>query len=84
MKKRIAALLLAALMLTGILASCVNRKPNTPDNSGNDSGSETKGDDWDFSRFDDIKLPEGTVVNIMSRAYQRHANEITVETEDGK
>ena len=27
MKKRIAALLLAALMLTGILASCVNRKP---------------------------------------------------------
>ena len=82
MKKRIAALLLAALMLTGILASCADKKPETPDNSGN-NGTETRGDDWDFSRFNDIKLPEGTVVNIMSRAYERHANEITVETEDG-
>lgn len=83
MKKRIAALLLAALMLTGILASCVNRKPNTPGGSA-DNGTGTRDDDWDFSRFNDINLPEGTVVNIMSRAHQRHANEITVETEDGK
>ena len=83
MKKRIAALLLAALMLTGILASCVNRKPDTPGGSTN-NGTGTRDDDWDFSRFNDINLPAGTVVNIMSRAYQRHANEITVETEDGK
>ena len=83
MKKRIAALLLAALMLTGILASCVNRKPDNPGGSVN-NGTGTRDDDWDFSRFNDINLPEGTVVNIMSRAYQRHANEITVETEDGK
>ena len=83
MKKRIAALLLAALMLTGILASCVNRKPDNPGGSDN-NGTGTRDDDWDFSRFNDINLPEGTVVNIMSRAHQRHANEITVETEDGK
>ena len=83
MKKRIAALLLAALMLTGILASCVNRKPDNPGGSAN-NGTGTRDDDWDFSRFNDINLPEGTVVNIMSRAHQRHANEITVETEDGK
>ena len=84
MKKRIAALFLAALMLTGILASCADKKPDTPSSSsGNNGGSETRDDDWDFSRFNDIKLPEGTVVNIMSRAHQRHANEITVETEDG-
>lgn len=83
MKKRIAALFLAALMLTGILASCVNRKPDNPGGSA-DNGTGTRDDDWDFSRFNDINLPEGTVVNIMSRAHQRHANEITVETEDGK
>ncbi len=87
MKKAVILILVMSLLISALaLASCTEKK--TPGETG--SKDSTSGnvvitdDDWDMSRFDNIGIAEGTVVNIMSRAHPRHANEITVETEDGK
>lgn len=88
MKKAVILILVMSILASALeLASCTEkRKPNeTDDGNGTAGGSDVITDnDWDMSRFDDIDIAEGTVVRIMSRAHQRHANEITVETEDGK
>jgi len=82
--KRLLSLILAGLMATTVLltASC-NVSLNSGDNNPSGAGSG-KGDDWDLSRFKDIRLDEGTEVHIMSRAFHRHADELTVDVEDGK
>lgn len=88
MKKAVILILVMSILASALaLASCTEkRKPNeTDDGNATAGGSDVITDnDWDMSRFDDIDIAEGTVVRIMSRAHQRHANEITVETEDGK
>ncbi|MBO4770534.1 MAG: hypothetical protein J5563_07120 [Clostridia bacterium] len=77
--KKTTAFALALVILAMLFAAigCVNVNPGK-----NPSGSADKdGDDWDLNRFSDIDL-NGATVRMMSRAHERHANELTVDDED--
>lgn len=83
--KKTLTLLLALLMLVSVaMVACTTGNSgdhNTTDNHVTGTGSAN--DDWDLSRFESLDL-NGLELFIMSRAHDRHANEITVEAENGE
>ncbi|MBP5255494.1 MAG: hypothetical protein J6Z80_00405 [Clostridia bacterium] len=77
--KKITALILLLGMLAGTVAlsSCVSGKGPSV---GTKPQLTPADDDRDLSRFSSIDL-DGMTVNILSRAYPRHENELTVDAD---
>lgn len=81
--KRIFTLALASLMLLSALlfTACASKKPSSGSETTTQPSdtSEVSDNDYDLTRFEGIDLGGVTEVNLMSRAYTRHSDEITCE-----
>ncbi len=85
MLKKITSVILIILMLTALFVSCSDKNENNNSNTKTDSGTETEIESETEIKDDlpaDINF-DGAKVNILSRAFSRYKDELTVDDYTG-